>query len=138
MPRTSLKRIALLMLSGLICCELLAGDATGHPAVAAATETSSLLRQVSPQTTDPAIDAWLEPHLAAFDPTAPRQARLFIFFSGSYGQPENQRLILEQAARAGYHAIGLLSSFLSSPTRPFLLDDILTVHRWRIVIPRRT
>jgi hypothetical protein len=30
-----------------------------------------------------------------------------------------------------------LSPFLSSPSRPFLLDDILTVHRWRIVIPRR-
>jgi hypothetical protein len=70
-------------------------------------ETTLLLRQVSPQTTDPAIDAWLEPHLAAFDPMAPRQGRLFIFFSGSYGQPENQRLILEQAARRGYHAIGL-------------------------------
>jgi len=27
-----------------------------------------------------------------------------------------------------------LSPFLSSPSRPFLLDDILTVHRWRIVM----
>jgi hypothetical protein len=31
-----------------------------------------------------------------------------------------------------------LSPFLSSPARPFLLDDILTVHRWRIVLPART
>lgn len=31
-----------------------------------------------------------------------------------------------------------LSPFLSSPARPFLLDDILTLHRWRIVIPGRT
>jgi hypothetical protein len=107
MPRTWLRLIALLTLSGLICCEPLAADATGHPIGALATETSPLLRQVSPQTTDPAIDAWLEPHLVGFDPTAAVQGRLFIFFSGSYGQPENQRLILEQAARAGYHAIGL-------------------------------
>lgn len=30
-----------------------------------------------------------------------------------------------------------LSPFLTTPTRPFLLDDILTIHRWRIVIPAR-
>lgn len=30
-----------------------------------------------------------------------------------------------------------LAPFLASPARPFLLDDILTVHRWRIVIPAR-
>jgi hypothetical protein len=107
MPRTSLTLIVLLALSGLIGCEPLAGLAAERPAVGVAAETASLIRQVSPQTTDPAIDAWLEPHLVAFDPAAARQGRLFIFFSGSYGQPENQRLILEQAARAGYHAIGL-------------------------------
>lgn len=31
-----------------------------------------------------------------------------------------------------------LSPFLSSPTRPFLLDDVLSIHRWRIVIPPRS
>jgi hypothetical protein len=31
-----------------------------------------------------------------------------------------------------------LSPFLSTPARPLLLDDILTVHRWRIVLPART
>ncbi len=30
-----------------------------------------------------------------------------------------------------------LAPFLSTPARPFLLDDILTVHRWRIVLPAR-
>jgi hypothetical protein len=31
-----------------------------------------------------------------------------------------------------------LSPFLASPSRPFLLDDLLTVHRWRIVLPAHT
>lgn len=31
-----------------------------------------------------------------------------------------------------------LSPFLSIPPRPLLLDDILTVQRWRIVLPTRT
>lgn len=31
-----------------------------------------------------------------------------------------------------------LSPFLSTPSRPLLLDDILSIHRWRIVIPPRT
>jgi hypothetical protein len=31
-----------------------------------------------------------------------------------------------------------LAPFLATPTRPLLLDDILTIHRWRIVLPKRT
>lgn len=107
MPRTSLALIALLALSGLVRALSLAALAAEHPAVAVAAEPTPAVRYVGPQTTDPAIDAWLEPHLVALDPAAPRQGRLFVFFSGSYGLPEHQRLILEQAARAGYHAIGL-------------------------------
>jgi hypothetical protein len=30
-----------------------------------------------------------------------------------------------------------LSPFLATPSRPLLLDDLLTIHRWRIVIPPR-
>jgi hypothetical protein len=126
MLRAWLTLIALLALTGLIGCELLAGHAAERPATGVAAETTSLLRQVSPQTTDPTIDAWLEPHLSAFDPAAPPQGRLFIFFSGSYGQPENQSLILEQAARAGYHALGLrypnswMVTSLCAPSRDLL------------------
>lgn len=82
-----------------------------------------MLREVGPSLTDPAIDAWDEPHLVGFDPAAATQGQLFIFFSGSYGRPQNQRLILEQAARSGYYAIGLrypnswTVSDLCAPTR---------------------
>lgn len=67
---------------------------------------NSQARQVAPQTTDPAIDDWLEPHVV-IPPLTPAQGRLFLFFPGSFGQPINQQLILEQAALHGYHAIGL-------------------------------
>ncbi|NTU80034.1 MAG: hypothetical protein HGA45_11620 [Chloroflexales bacterium] len=30
-----------------------------------------------------------------------------------------------------------LSPFLASPSRPLLLDDILTVQRWRLLLPAR-
>jgi hypothetical protein len=62
---------------------------------------------VDPQRTDKAIDDWLEPHNVAIDRSVPAQKRLFLFFSGSNGEPSRQRLIVGQAASLGLHAINL-------------------------------
>ena len=103
-PRTLLPLLAVI---GLISLQALAACAIDRPAAASSSPAAVLLREVSPQRTDPAIDAWAEPHVVALDPAAPSQGRLFVFFSGSFGLPQNQRLLLEQAARSGYHTIGL-------------------------------
>jgi hypothetical protein len=63
---------------------------------------------VPPATTDPAIDADLEDHYAYLQPAlAATRGELVVWFSGSCGQPRRQRRLLREAARAGYHTIGL-------------------------------
>ena len=63
--------------------------------------------EILPQETDPQIDDWFEPHYVVINKSRPFQNRLFLFFSGSYGHCGNQRLIIQQAAKLGYHAINL-------------------------------
>ncbi len=62
---------------------------------------------VLPAATDAAINAWLEPHLTAFDPTAAPRGALYLHLSGTADVPENSQLICDQAARLGYHVICL-------------------------------
>jgi hypothetical protein len=65
-------------------------------------------RQIAPQTTDPAIDVSLEPHIAINpEPAVVARKRLFVFLPGTGGRPGHYRLILRAAAARGYHAIGL-------------------------------
>lgn len=99
--------LALLALVALSACQPRAGSTAGPADANAAAGDSLMFREVSPQLTDPAIDGWTEPHLMGLDSAAAKQGQLFVFFAGSYGRPQNQRLILEQAARSGYHVIGL-------------------------------
>lgn len=63
--------------------------------------------EIMPQATDRAIDNWLEPHYVALSKTAPPQKRLFLFFAGSNGRPDQQKLIVDLAAELGIHAINL-------------------------------
>lgn len=63
--------------------------------------------EIPPQLTDPGIDDWCEPHYVAINKSRPCQNKLFLFFSGSYGHAGKQRLIIQQAANLGYHAINL-------------------------------
>jgi hypothetical protein len=70
--------------------------------------SSSLIPiEVLPQATDEAIADWLEPHYVLVDKSVKPQNKLFLFFSGSYGQPSRQQLLLQEAAQLGYHAINL-------------------------------
>ncbi len=62
---------------------------------------------VPPAATDPAIDAWLEPHLAAFDPTVNHRGQLYVHFPGTADVPDNSELICDEAAALGYHVISL-------------------------------
>ncbi len=62
---------------------------------------------VSPRDTDEAIDSWLAPHVVEIDRTARAEDLLFLHFPGSYDVPSDSKLILKQAARLGYPAIGL-------------------------------
>ena len=62
---------------------------------------------IPPEVTDHAIDDWLESHYVAVDKSVASNGHLFLFFSGTYGHPGRQRLITQQAATLGYHAINL-------------------------------
>src|SRR6266571_8044178 len=70
------------------------------------------LHVVAPQATDPAIDRALDDHLAWLDPTAPTNHKLFVFLPGLSTVPTETQLIPQEAARLGYHVIGL--SYLNS------------------------
>lgn len=64
-------------------------------------------RWVRPQDTDPAIDAFLDPHFVALDTSAAPRDRLLLFLGGSTSVPADYREIVRFAAEQGYHAIGL-------------------------------
>lgn len=63
--------------------------------------------EVAPESCDPRVTSWREPHLIAYDPTAAPCQRLWVFLCGSYGIPVRHRLLTAYAARLGYCAIGL-------------------------------
>jgi hypothetical protein len=60
-----------------------------------------------PKDTDPAIDRWLDDHLALVDTRVPAQGKLFLFLAGGNGTPSGTREALQEAARLGLHALGL-------------------------------
>lgn len=62
---------------------------------------------VAPRDTDTAIDQWLKPHVVEIDRSAATRNFLYVHIPGSYGLPSDSKLILKQAARHGYPAIGL-------------------------------
>lgn len=77
------------------------------PVHAGADTHDVIRRDIAPATVDPDSTAWLEPHVVAIDPSATQTGYLFVHLAGSFGRPDNSLLILERAARRGFHAIGL-------------------------------
>ena len=67
-----------------------------------------VLHVVAPQATDPAIDRALDDHLAWLDPTAPTNHKLFVFLPGFSLTPSDYQLVQQEAARLGYHVVGLM------------------------------
>jgi len=62
---------------------------------------------IAPQATDPLIDRALDDHYAWIDTTAATNRQLFVYLPGSGGVPANALLLQQEAARIGYHSIGL-------------------------------
>ncbi|HKE59677.1 MAG TPA: hypothetical protein VKB46_23365 [Pyrinomonadaceae bacterium] len=78
-----------------------------------AQEPPLVLHMVAPEATDPAIDQALDDHLAWLDPTAHTNHKLFVFLPGRSSAvlsvaPTNYQFVQEEAARLGYHVIGLM------------------------------
>src|SRR5664279_1930256 len=62
---------------------------------------------VLPQQTDPAVSTNLDFHVAYVDTSAPSNGRLFVFLPGTQGLPRFYKLIVQEAAKSGFLAIGL-------------------------------
>ncbi|MFW5725829.1 MAG: BPSS1187 family protein, partial [Bacteroidota bacterium] len=63
--------------------------------------------KIAPSATNPAIDGRDTLHFASIDRTATPLGKLFVFFPGTGASPGEYTLIVQTAARLGYHAIGL-------------------------------
>jgi hypothetical protein len=63
---------------------------------------------VAPKTTDPAIDRALDNHYVWLDTTARSNQKLFVFLPGTGQNPSIFQLLQREAARLGYHVIGLM------------------------------
>jgi len=69
---------------------------------------ASVVRQITPSTTDPGIDSHNDAHVAVNPaPGAAARGKLFVFLPGTGAVPTMQQLILGTATARGYHAIGL-------------------------------
>jgi hypothetical protein len=64
-------------------------------------------RTVRPSATDPAIGSPDDDHHVYLAASGPRAGKLLVFLPGTGGRPANATLFLQEAARAGYHAVGL-------------------------------
>ena len=61
---------------------------------------------VKPADTDPAIDKWLEDHIAVLDTRVPPVGKLYLFLAGGNGTPQKEIEMLDVAAGWGLHALG--------------------------------
>ncbi len=62
---------------------------------------------VLPSSTDACITQRLDSHFVYRAPNVPQTGRLFVFLPGTGAVARDYRLILAQAARGGYHAMGI-------------------------------
>lgn len=63
---------------------------------------------VAPQTTDPAIDRALDDHYVWLDTAARSDHKLLVFMPSANALPGQFQLVEQEAARLGYHVIGLM------------------------------
>jgi hypothetical protein len=82
-----------------------------RPMISRITEESSaelVQHIVPPQATDPAIDRALADHYVWFDTTARGNPKLLVFLPGNNNRPSFWLRLEQEAARLGYHVIGLM------------------------------
>lgn len=65
------------------------------------------VRSVPPADTDPAIDTRAGDHLVAVPAPDRSNGRLFVFYPGTGGRPDQYVSLISRAAELGYHAVGL-------------------------------
>jgi len=71
-------------------------------------------RIIEPRATDrdidyvPAVDPQLNHHYVWLDPSARGNPKLLVFMPGANGRPASWQFVLQEAARLGYHVIGLM------------------------------
>jgi outer membrane murein-binding lipoprotein Lpp len=63
--------------------------------------------QIDPTDTNPALTEPAGPDLVDLDSAVPSNRELFVLFPGTGGQPDCCQLLLQEAARLGFHALGL-------------------------------
>ncbi|MDB5070218.1 MAG: hypothetical protein JWM87_1329, partial [Candidatus Eremiobacteraeota bacterium] len=124
MPRFSYRVVSLIALalaatscggggssSGTAPTVLPASTPTPAPTAAAtvipAPAPPNTVHAVAPLQTDPAISTAFEPHLAVV-PARATVPRLVVFLPGTNGTPADYSKIVDVAASAGAHAIGLM------------------------------
>ena len=67
-----------------------------------------VMHLIPPQATDPAIDRFLDNHYAYLDTMTQSRHRLLLFMAGNGQRPQQFLLIQQEAARLGYHVVGLM------------------------------
>jgi hypothetical protein len=72
------------------------------------TNDQLVLHLVAPPATDPAIDRALDNHYVWLDRAAPTNHKLLVFMPGTGLPPAAYQLVQQEAARLGYHVIGLM------------------------------
>src|SRR4029077_11809017 len=77
-------------------------EATATPAA------TLVLHVVAPRATDAAIDQGLDDHYVWLDTPATPNHKLFVFLPGTGQNPSIFQLVQQEAARVGYHVIGLM------------------------------
>jgi hypothetical protein len=71
-------------------------------------ETGLVTHSILPNVTDPAIDQALDDHLTWIDRDARTNHKLFVYMPGTGSIPARHLLVQREAARLGYHVIGLM------------------------------
>jgi hypothetical protein len=92
--RKDILTICLLAILAFTCSNLSAQSITEHI--------------IAPQATDPSIDQALDDHYAWIDTTVASNRRLLVYLPGTGGVPGNALLAQQEAAKLGYHVIGLM------------------------------
>src|SRR5947207_7804330 len=108
-------------------------EATTTPA------TTLVLHVVAPQATDPAIDQGPDDHYVWLDTTARSNHKLFVFLPGTGQNPSIFQLVQQEAARLGYHVIGLMyptGGGLGNRGRPTAAPSACDAHERREPHPR--
>jgi hypothetical protein len=113
-PRSTLIAVSIaLPLGG---CRDAVTPVTITPAFSVSADASAPLvpRIIAPQATDPGID-WVPAvnpqfnhHYVWLDPSRTPRSKLFVFLAGTGGRPRGYQLVQQEAARQGYHVIGLM------------------------------